>query len=187
METYMNIMAYQKRDFTVEDIYALPEGVRAELIDGQMFYMMSPNRMHQKIIGELFATIRDYIKMNKGICEPYISPFAVMLFADNKNYVEPDVVVICDPNKLNDQGCVGAPDWIIEVVSPSSRRMDCVIKLLKYRAAGVREYWIIDPEKQRIMVYDFENDREEEHSFEQEVTSVIMKGFSVKLSEWKLK
>lgn len=73
---------------------------------------------------------------------------------NDKNYVEPDISVICDTDKLNDKGCNGAPDWIIEIVSPGSRRMDYSVKLFKYRSAGVREYWIVDPEKHRITVHD---------------------------------
>lgn len=106
-----------------------------------------PNRGHQRIVGELYTIINNYIKKKNGRCEVDIAPFAVFLNEDDNNYVEPDISVICDEDKLNDRGCSGAPDWIIEVVSPSSRRMDYIIKLFKYRTAGVREYWIVDPEK----------------------------------------
>ena len=142
----------QPKLYTTEDIYALPEGTRAELIDGQLYYMAPPNRRHQKLSGELFIAISNYIKSNNGSCESYIAPFAVFLNADNRNYVEPDISVICDRNKLTDKGCNGAPDWIIEIVSPGSRRTDYFTKLFKYRTAGVREYWIVDPEKNRINV-----------------------------------
>lgn len=77
---------------------------------------------------------------------------------DDKNYVEPDISVICAPAKLTDKGCNGAPDWIIEIVSPGSRRMDYLVKLFKYRTSGVREYWIVDPEKNRILIYNFETE-----------------------------
>lgn len=117
---------------TVKEIYDLPDGERAELIDGKIYYMTPPNRRHQEIVGELFGTIREYIKSNHGVCKPYVAPFAVFLNTDDKNYVEPDISIICDRNKLNEKGCVGAPDWIIEVVSPDSRRIDYTIKLFKY-------------------------------------------------------
>lgn len=133
------------RIYTIDDIYALTDGKRAELIDGNIYYMAPLGRKHQRIIGELYATIREYIKSNNGTCEVDIAPFAVFLNADDKNYVEPDISVICDSGKLNDKGCVGAPDWIIEIVSPSSKRMDYFTKLFKYRTAGVKEYWIVDP------------------------------------------
>ena len=93
-----------------------------------------------------------------------LAPFAVFL-NDEKNYVEPDIFVICDPDKIDDDGCHGAPDWIVEIVSPGSRRMDYMIKLFKYRSAGVREYWIVDPEKNRIIVYNFADDTMTEYAF----------------------
>lgn len=101
---------------------------------------------------------------------------------NDKNYVEPDISVICDPNKLNEKGCVGAPDWIIEIVSPGSRRMDYNNKLFKYRTAGVREYWIVDPQKEWIMVYSFFNDDMNEYSFTDDIPSGIYPGFSLNLS-----
>ena len=141
----------QREDYTIEDIYALPEGTRAELIDGQIYYMAPPSRNHQKIAGKLFTIISQYIDIKGGTCEPYIAPFAVFLNENDKNYVEPDISVICDPNKLNDKGCTGAPDWIIEIVSPGSRRMDYFTKLFKYRTAGVREYWIVDQSRTSLL------------------------------------
>lgn len=155
----------QKKEYTIDDIYALSDGERAELIDGQIFYMAPPNRRHQEIVGDLFTTINSYIKSKAGSCKSYIAPFAVFLNEDDKNYVEPDISVICDPNKLTGKGCKGAPDWIIEIVSPGSRRMDYSIKLFKYRSAGVREYWIVDPDKNRIMIYDLINEDVNEYSF----------------------
>ena len=132
--------------YTIEDIYALPEGERAELIDGRIYYMAPPNRNHQKISGYLYYEIYDHIKRNNGKCEIYAAPFAVFLNEDDATYLEPDISVICDLSKLDDKGCHGAPDWIIEIVSPSSKPRDYMTKLFKYRTAGVREYWIVDPE-----------------------------------------
>lgn len=143
--------------YTIDDIYALPDGERAELIDGQMYMMAPPNRMHQELVQELSRTIGNYIKSKGGLCKVYPAPFAVFLSADNKTYVEPDISVICDKNKLTDKGCNGAPEWIIEIVSPSSRNMDYLTKLLKYRSAGVREYWIINPMLETIQFYHFDN------------------------------
>ena len=155
----------QEKLYTIDDIYALPDGKRAELIDGQIYYMAPPTRKHQRITGEIFAIIREYINTNNGSCEVDIAPFAVFLNENDVNYVEPDISVICDPNKLTDKGCSGAPDWIIEIVSPGSRRMDYFTKLFKYRTAGVREYWIVDPEKDRIFVYNFESEDTEDYTF----------------------
>ncbi len=116
--------------YTINDIYALPEGERAELIDGKLYMMAPPSRLHQELVGELFTVIRNHIGKNGDSCKAYIAPFAVFLNENDKNYVEPDISVICDINKLNDKGCQGAPDWIIEIVSPSSQCMDYQINFL---------------------------------------------------------
>lgn len=173
--------------YTLEDIYNLPDGERAELIDGQIYYMApTPSRTHQLISGDLFAAIYNYIKEHKGKCEVYSAPFAVFINKDDFNYVEPDISVVCDPNKLNDKGCNGAPDWIIEIVSPSSRRMDCSTKLFKYRTAGVREYWIVDPAKERITVWDFENDDTADYTFKDKVKAGIYSDLYIDFGKMEL-
>ena len=148
----------KEETYTIDDIYALPEGERAELIDGHIYYMAPPSRKHQEISGELYADIKEYIEEHKGKCEVYAAPFAVYLDERSNTYVEPDISVICDSDKLDDRGCKGAPDWVIEIVSPASKKMDYLLKLLKYRSAGVKEYWIVDPEKNRVIVYNFTGD-----------------------------
>lgn len=147
----------KQHTYTSEDYWNLPDGERAELIDGQLYNMAPPSRIHQELVMELSATIRQHIKSQSGSCKVYPAPFAVNLNADDKTYVEPDISVICDKNKLTDRGCSGAPDLVIEVVSPSSSRMDYIIKLNLYMAAGVREYWIVDPLRQRTIVYHLES------------------------------
>ena len=129
----------EKYSHTTEEIYALPEGKRAELIDGQIYDMAPPGRIHQELVQQLSRTIGNYIADHKGTCKVYPAPFAVFLNQDDKTYVEPDISVICDNGKLDDRGCNGAPDWVIEIVSQSSQRMDYLTKLFKYRTAGVRE------------------------------------------------
>ena len=119
--------------YTIDDIYALPDGERAELIDGRMYMMAPPSRKHQRISTRLVSIIDRYIEEHKGKCEVYAAPFAVYLDERSNTYVEPDISVICDPDKLDDRGCKGAPDWIIEIVSPASKKMDYLLKLLKYR------------------------------------------------------
>ena len=169
--------------YTVEDIYNLPEGNRAELVDGKMYRMAPPNRRHQKLVFELHYKISDYIRKKQGACEIYPAPFAVFLSEDNKNYVEPDISVICDPSKLTEKGCVGAPDWIIEVVSPSSQQMDYGVKLFKYRTAGVREYWIGNPIKNTITLFDFDKEeRSGQYSFQDDVPVCIYDDFIINLS-----
>ena len=152
-------------EYTIKDIYNLPDGQRAELIDGQIYYMTPPSRRHQRIILSLSRQIADYIDAKNGTCEVDIAPFAVFLNEDAKTYVEPDISVICDSDKLTDQGCKGAPDWIIEIVSPGSRKMDYFTKLFKYRTAGVREYWIVDPIKNFVIVYNFDKSDSEQYTF----------------------
>ena len=144
--------------YTTDDIYALPDGQRAELIDGIVYNMTPPSFIHQKIILALSSTIREYIHEQQGGCEVVPAPFAVFLKNDDSTYVEPDVSVICDPSKLDARGCNGSPDFIIEVVSPSSRKMDYSTKNALYSDTGVREYWIVDPEKKRTTIYRYEED-----------------------------
>ena len=173
----------KEKVYTIEDIYALPEGERAELIDGQIYYMSPPNTRHQRISSILSRKIDNYIDDNKGKCEVFAAPFAVYLDEKTNTYVEPDVSVICDSDKLDDRGCKGAPDWIIEIVSPSSRRMDYYTKLFKYRTAGVREYWIVDPTKNQIMVYDFENEDTEQYTFQDSVKVGIYEDLRIDFTE----
>ena len=162
--------------YTIEDIYALPDGERGELIDGKLYMMAPPSRIHQKILQELSRVIGNNISSKGGSCEVYPAPFAVFLNEDDKNYVEPDISVICDKNKLTDKGCSGAPDWIIEIVSPSSQRMDYLTKLLKYRTAGVKEYWIVNPMKETVQVYSFEGTEDStQYSFSDLIGSKIFK------------
>lgn len=149
-------MPLPRRDFfTAQDYWALPEGTRAELIDGELYRMAPPSRKHQEIVSGLVWLLRDYIQRKGGPCKAYVSPFAVNLNADDSIYVEPDVLVVCESSKLSDRGCEGAPDFVVEVVSPSSVRMDYVKKLNLYLEAGVREYWIVDPDKAMTTVYHF--------------------------------
>lgn len=166
---------------TIDDIYALPDGERAEIIDGKIYYMAPPSRTHQQILLSLSRRIADYIDSKNGNCEVNIAPFAVFLSEDDINYVEPDISVICDLTKLDDKGCHGAPDWIIEIVSPGTKTMDYFKKLFKYRTVGVREYWIVDPTKELITVYRFEREIMEQYSFGEDVPAGIYEGFSVKV------
>lgn len=168
--------------YTIDDIYAFPDGERAELIDGKLYMMAPPSRTHQRILGFLFRKIADYIDSKDGECEVDAAPFAVFLNKDEINYVEPDILVVCDPSKLDEKGCHGAPDWVIEIVSESSRRMDYAIKLFKYHSAGVKEYWIVDPKKQQTTVYNFEQDTMEEYVFGTDVPVGIYDNFSIKVN-----
>lgn len=131
--------------FTIEDYRMIPDGERAELIDGQLIYMETPSKTHQLIAGEIHRQIANFIYDNDGTCMPGIAPFAVQLDCDDKTMVEPDVMVVCDPEKTKGRDVYGAPDFILEVLSPTTRKKDIFTKSEKYRRAGVREYWLLDP------------------------------------------
>ena len=173
----------QNENYTTDYIYSLPEGERAELIDGVVYNMAPPSFRHQSLISDITTEINLYIRSKKGICKVLPAPFAVFLNKDNKNYVEPDISVICDPDKLTDKGCQGAPDLVMEIVSPSTKNMDYGIKLFKYCNSGVREYWIIDPLKNRITVYNFQNKTNvEEYSFSDKIKVGIYEDLEIDFS-----
>lgn len=174
----------QKTFYTSKDYWNLPEQEHAELIDGQLYAMAPPSRIHQKLVHQLSKVIGNYIDSQEGDCEVYPAPFAVDLNADDETYVEPDLSVICDKKKLTDKGCSGAPDFIIEIVSPSSRKMDYSTKNALYSNAGVREYWIVDPEKERTTVYRYEEDAAPIIiSFESDIQVGIYQSLSINISE----
>ena len=163
----------QLKTYTEEDYYNLPEDVRAELINGQFYDMSAPSRIHQEILGSMYVAISNYIQSKGGPCRVYPAPFAVKLLNDKKNIVEPDISVICNPDKLTDKGCNGAPDWIIEIVSPSNPSHDYITKLSLYHDAGVREYWIVDPQSKYIHVYNMETGNLDVYSFNDTVKASI--------------
>ena len=174
----------QEKIYTIDDIYALPDGQRAELIDGKIYMIAPPARIHQKLITELLSIFHQHIKNSNGDCEVYPAPFSVFLNEDDRNYVEPDISVICDKSKLTDRGCNGAPDLIIEIISPSTQQMDYGIKLFKYHTAEVKEYWIINPTTRIVNVYDFENENGTcQYSFDDEIPVCIYNGLGIQISE----
>ena len=173
----------KEKFYTIEDIYALPDGQRAELIDGRMYMMAPPNTRHQSLVSEFTVTIGSYIRSKGGNCKVFPATFAVFLNKDDQNYVEPDISVICDKSKLNDKGCSGAPDWIIEIISPSTSRIDYGVKLFKYRTAGVREYWIVNPVKKTVTVYDFENEQKtNQYDFDETIASCIYDDLKINIA-----
>ncbi|MBQ3975705.1 MAG: Uma2 family endonuclease [Lachnospiraceae bacterium] len=143
--------------YTLEDYLKLPDDQRVELIDGFFYDMAAPTTIHQSIAGFLYKKFLDYVLENKGPCYPFISPVDVQLDADDKTVIQPDVLIVCDRSKYRNGRIFGAPDLIVEVLSPSSRKKDMHIKLSKYYDAGVREYWIVDPEKKMLVQYDMEH------------------------------
>ena len=143
--------------YTVEDYYGLTEDVHVELIDGVFYDMAQPSRIHQGLVMLIASNIQRHIDNNKGLCKVYPAPFGVQPREDDdKTIVEPDISVICDRDKFTDRGCFGAPDWIVEIVSPSNPVNDYVRKLCLYLDSGVREYWIVDPMTEKVFVYIME-------------------------------
>ena len=148
----------KKEHYTFADILAWEGNERVEIINGEIFLMASPFRVHQEISGELFRQLANLLEGKK--CRVYAAPFAVRLFEkdgdnpeDVDTMVEPDITVVCDKDKLDKHGCKGAPDMVIEILSPSTRRHDRLVKLGLYQQAGVREYWIVDPENKSVQVF----------------------------------
>ena len=145
-----------KQKYTADEFFKMfPESnsERYELYQGEVVAMASPSIQHQNIVLGLGSEIRAYIKKNKGKCQVFVAPVDVKLTDDT--VVIPDVFVVCDPSKIDEKRCNGAPDWVIEVTS-SNYRTDYVDKLELYKEAGVREYWIINPEKNSVTVLLFE-------------------------------
>jgi Uma2 family endonuclease len=154
----------EKERYTFADCLTWGEKERYEIIDGTAIMMAPPSRAHQKAVMELSAQLHAYLKGKK--CEVYPAPFAVRPFEregdspeDVDTLVEPDISVVCDPSKLDDTGCKGAPDLVMEILSPSTTRHDRFTKFNLYQRAGVREYWIVDPADKSVQVFVLEDGR----------------------------
>lgn len=178
--------------YTYKDYLNWPGEERWELIDG-IPYNMSPEpaRKHQKILGELFTSIHNYLK-NKE-CEVYSAPFDVRLLTDNigdeetTNVVQPDISVICDSSKLDNRGCKGSPDLIMEIVSPSTLKKDLKEKFYLYERAGVKEYWIVYPDEKTIVSYILNEDgkygRPEVYSEEDSLKVNVLESLEINLTD----
>ncbi len=145
-----------KRKYTSDEFLAMTdiEG-RYELVSGEIYAMSpAPNIKHQILSKKLLKKIDDYIEDNSGKCIVLSAPTYVKLNDDD--IVQPDIFVVCDPDKLDEQKCNGAPDWVIEILSPHNSDHDTVEKLALYQKSGVREYWIVDPMNEKVLVYPFE-------------------------------
>lgn len=157
-------------DKNLEDYMALPEGSRIELIDGRFYNMAAATFVHQRIALMICNEFENFVNENGGQCIPSIAPTDVQLDCDDKTVVQPDVLIVCDRNKISKERVVGAPNLVVEVLSPSNWYMDLFIKLKKYKKAGVREYWIVFPNEKRTIVYKFdESDEPTEYTFEDKV------------------
>ena len=177
------LLGKKQGEYTVEDYYALPEDCRVELIDGVIYNMAAPSTLHQVIAGEIYYWLKDYIRKNHGRCLTVLSPADVQLDEDNRTMVQPDVFVYCIRKEMVEEeedisrAFQGAPDLVIEVLSPSSRKRDRVIKYYKYKNAGVREYWIVDPVEKCVTVHLFEAGEETTvYTYEDEIPVHIYDG-----------
>lgn len=146
----------KRSGYTLKDYYGLPDERRVELIDGVFYDMSAPTLAHQRAGLSIYSSINEYISQKRGMCVPFAAPVDVQLDCDEDTMVQPDVLVVCDRDKLLNRCVYGAPDLIVEVLSPSTSRKDSILKLAKYRAAGVREYWMVDLDKKKVVVYEFE-------------------------------
>lgn len=142
-------------EYTLEDYYAIPDDIRVELIDGVIYNMAAPTITHQLFNGKIYHRLETFVSEKKGKCVPAVSPIDVQLDCDDKTMVQPDVIVICDRDKIINRCLYGAPDFVVEVLSPSSTKRDSAIKLRKYKEARVKEYWMVDPDKKKVVVYDW--------------------------------
>ncbi len=144
--------------YTVSDYFALPPDQRKELIDGHFYDMATPSALHQELIGYIYFAIVSFIRKNKGSCKVFLSPSAVQLFRNQDTVLEPDLYILCNRDQLRRFGAEGAPDFVLEVLSPSTRTIDTRIKIGRYTEAGVREIWYLDPERNILIIYYEGND-----------------------------
>ena len=149
MEALQKEKHYTYADYEKWDSYP-----RCELIDGVIYLMSVPTEAHQWIGGELFVQLKDFLRGKS--CRVYYSPFDVRLNYDTEDdiVVQPDILVVCDRSKLeNGKYCLGAPDFIIEILSPFNNKHDTIVKLKKYLQAGVKEYWVVDPDNKTVVAH----------------------------------
>lgn len=154
----MPVLQPQPKIISLEQYEALPEDIRVEVFEGIIYDMASPSEIHQTISTELTTILNNYIRKEKGPCRVFHAPFDVKLNDNPLTIVQPDLMIICDRNKLDGKRCNGAPDFIIEIVSPGNASDDYIRKSFYYKNYGVREYWIVDPRRKIITVNDFEHD-----------------------------
>ncbi len=152
----MQALQPKNKCITLEQYESLPEDRRAEVFDGVVYDMSSPSQEHQTISMELSTILNTYMKSKKAPCRVFHAPFDVKLFDSPLTIVQPDILIVCDKDKLDGKRCNGAPDFIIEIVSPGNPADDYIRKLYYYKNAGVREYWIVDPRRKTVTVNYFE-------------------------------
>ena len=168
---------------TYEQYEAFSKERRIEVFDGQIFDMASPSQEHQTILTELLVAIRNYLRKKGGGCRVFPAPFDVKLFNNPLTVVQPDLMIICDKDKLDGKRCNGAPDFIIEIVSASNPSDDYIRKLYYYKNAGVREYWIVNPMKKTVTVFDMEKEeKSNQYDFDDTISSCIYEDLKINIA-----
>ena len=174
----------QPETITLEQYEALPEEKRVEVFDGIAYDMASPSQIHQSISMQLSTVINNYLLRKKGDCSIFSAPFDVRLSDDPLIIVQPDIMIVCDKDKLDEKRCNGAPDFIIEIVAPGNPSDDYIRKAYYYKNYGVREYWIVDPKRRMITVNYFEGDLLNiQYSFESTIKVNIYDDLLINFSE----
>lgn len=169
---------------TLEEYEQLPADTRAEVFDGILYNMSSPSQIHQSLSMELSTMLNLYLKSKKSSCKVFYAPFDVKLSEQPLTIVQPDIMIICDTNKLDGKRCNGAPDFIIEIVSPTNPSDDYIRKLYYYENTSVREYWIVDPRRKIVTVHFFEeNILNIQYSFESSIQVHIFNDLFINFSE----
>ena len=164
-------------EYTLKEYEAIPDEYRVELIDGVIYDLNTPTTIHQQLAFEISIRLREHIRQNKGLCMVLPSPVSVQLDEDDRTMMQPDGVICCDRDKILRSHVYGAPDMVIEILSPSTRKKDMGLKLKKYITARVREYWMVDPDKKKVVVYDLEhNELPAIYGFEDQVPVNIFAG-----------
>lgn len=176
---------FNARSYTMRDLEKLCIGVRVELINGKLYHMTTPKRIHQFLVAKLLIKMGNHIERKHGGCHIYPAPFGVRLFADDMTWVEPDILVVCKRDKLTERGCDGAPDLVVEIVSPSNATHDYFTKLRLYQQAGVREYWIVNPEEEKVTLVNFEDaDKSGLYTYEETIKSSVLEDFEIRIADF---
>lgn len=179
--SYGSLPVKKQGEYTIEDYYNWPEDERIELIDGVIYHVSMPSIRHQSIVGEIDFIFKSHVKSKNGKCSVFGAGIDVRLDCDDRTMVVPDISVVCENDRFTEQYLDGAPDLVVEVLSPSTRKKDMTLKLGKYAVAGVREYWIIDPKKETVIVYEFSREDEADtqihfYTFENQIPVGIWNG-----------
>ena len=179
--------ASEDKKYTITDYNSWPDTPRVELIDGKAYAMSSPSQIHQVLLLDIASQFRNYIDLKKKSCQVFVAPIDVQPDAeDDTTIVQPDILIVCDDKKTkNPARIIGAPDLTVEILSPGSRKHDCLRKKKLYEKTGVKEYWIVDPEAQMVTTYTFENPVVRIFSFQDLIPVALAKdGFTINLKKF---